>query len=247
MDDAVDRKRSTHEAGHVFFAKDHRLAAAFVLALTKGHEALANAGRHRVLMDTEHDDPVVGEDVCVHRLLEGHVVEFWAVDVDVIHVDCLDALGLEPVAGGLPVDSRGCCHVEALAALQPVFVVNSLKAAILRDAGGLAVHASSAVSLVHDRQVEGGRTMVELGGGDLLQRLVGAEDHPREFGFAAEHARDLCGVRSHRALQLVDADVLVLAPAASGSIRADDSASELPGRVPQPFASGLRHQGDAGG
>ena len=221
-----------------------------------GHVSTAqrrtDAGRQLAFADAEHDHAVVGKLAGGDGFREPDLVQQRAVNIDVRHVHHFvgqPPLFRSPLRGPhglLRVDALGGGHVEAFGGAQPGVVVERLEIhpvladkAVPDDAGG-------AVGFVGDGEVEGRRILERLRFAHLVQRVVGAKDRMHRVGWPAHAMGDFRRIRNHIAHQRIGADFVAFAAAPGGAVGADHYRRHWPRAVRQPFAAGLRHQGDGG-
>ena len=139
---------------------------------------LAHALRECALVNTEHDDAVVGQHAGLDGLLEWQSVQLRAVHVLVGHVgDCV----VSSLCSGFRsrvVHPRRRRHVEPLTNVQPVGVVESLEVDLaLVETSDRLLRSGRPVGLVGHREVELDRGLADPRAVHLVKRLVGREDH----------------------------------------------------------------------
>ena len=142
-----------------------------------GLEFLGEVLFHRVFVDAEDEDFVVGEQVFFHRAGEGQAVELRAVGEQIVHGGdegvCFGGFAF----GGFRVDARGGGHVQAFAPGDEVVVVDVHEAGFVVGAAfGSQGDAGGAVGFVADDEVKFGQGAVFLGFADFVDGLVGGED-----------------------------------------------------------------------
>lgn len=188
----------------------------------------------------QHDHAVLGQPLGISRLAEAQPVGQGAEVLLVVHVRHLVAASAQGGFGRFVLDARGGGHVHPFRGPWPVLVVDQLEVhgAIAFAFPFGPAHSGGAVRLVGEGQVELRRPVPGLGGGDLVQRVVGGEHNPGRSRAAQDLGDPLRG-RRHLSNHLMGCDV-----AAGGAVRADDDGLEAPAGVEQPFGSGPGGQGD---
>ena len=162
------------------------------------HGAL-HALRDDGLVHPQHDDPVVGQELLVHRVGEVEHMQVLPVDSLVVHGYQLGALLLGDLRRARSVDPGGGRHVEPLLALDLVVDAGERGRLLARQG-----HARGAVGLVADDQVEGRQAVLALGVDQHLDGVVGREDHRHPLGaLRARLPRQGPGVGGRREGQLM--------------------------------------------
>lgn len=204
----------------------------------------------RVLLNGEHHDLVVGEQLLLHRLAELDLVCGGAVDGLVVHggdgVVVLSALAL----GALAVDARGRGHVEALLGAHVLVVVDLHEVRRLGDVNARQGVSGGAMRLVAYDELEVWNAE-RLSLVNDVDGLVGGEDGHEPVGIGTATRRvgapQALGVGGRGVLEVHEGHGERVLAAGGFGVRAHHERGERDARLRHPLAHGLADKGDRGG